>query len=181
MQKPMWGAILAAIVLSSAAGAQTPVTKTLTAPITQTVTIQAIDESDRLVTIRNAKGEESTVYAGPEVKRFSELKVGQQVQMRYYESVVFMLARADQKTAALKEANAVTPSKNAAPGGTIGRQLTATVDVVAVDPSVPSITIKTAAGRTITRKVEDAKHLKGIKAGDRIVITYTEAALLQVE
>jgi hypothetical protein len=53
--------------------------------------------------------------------------------------------------------------------------------VTGVDPAVPSITIKTATGSTITRKVEDAKRLSGVKPGDRIVITYTEAALIQVQ
>jgi hypothetical protein len=179
--KAIWGGVAGAMVLGAIATAQTSVTKTLTAPVTATVTIQAIDHTNRLITFRNSKGEESTVYATPEVKRFSELKVGQQVQMRYYESVVFALARADQKTAALTVADAVTPATSALPGGTIARQMKATVDVVAVDAAVPSITVKTAKGQTITRKVDDAKNLSGLKAGDRIVITYTEAALLQVQ
>jgi hypothetical protein len=94
---------------------------------------------------------------------------------------VFALARADQKTAPLTVADAATPATGALPGGTIARQMKATVDVVAVDAAVPSITVKTAKGQTITRKVDDAKNLSGLKAGDRIVITYTEAALLQVQ
>ncbi len=63
----------------------------------------------------------------------------------------------------------------------MARQLTATVDVVAVDPSVPSITVKTADGRTVTRKIEDKKNIEGVKAGDKIDITYTQAALMAIE
>jgi hypothetical protein len=179
--KSIWGGIAGVAMTGTIAAAQTAVTRPITAPITETVTIQAIDETDRLLTIRNSKGEESTVYAGPDVRRFSELKVGQKVQLRYYESLVYMLAPADQKTAPLTEAAAITPSKGALPGGTIARQMKATVEVTGVDPAVPSITIKTATGSTITRKVEDAKRLSGVKPGDRIVITYTEAALIQVQ
>jgi len=176
--KAVW-AVLAMGVLSGAAFAQS-VTKEITPPLTQTVTIQTIDSTNRLITVKDSKGEEKLVYAGPEVKRFDELKVGQQVQIRYYESIVFTLARPDQPTAALSESSATTPATSKLPGGTVARQMKATVDVVSVDQSVPSITIKTAKGNTITRKVEDAKLLAGIKPGDRIVITYTEAALLQV-
>jgi Cu/Ag efflux protein CusF len=156
-------------------------TRNITAPITETVTIQAIDQTDRLITIRNSKGEETTVYATPEVKRFSELKVGQKVQVRYYESVVYSLAPSGAKSAPLSETAAATAGKGTLPGGTVARQMKATVEVVSVDPAVPSITIKTASGSTITRKVEDAKRLAGVKPGDHIDITYTEAALVQVQ
>ena len=178
-----WKTVLGVIVTTSAlsvVGHAQTVTKGKP-PVTETMTIQQIDATSRLITFRNAKGEESTIYAGPDVKRFAELKVGQMVKISYYESTVYTVARADQKTSPLKEADAVTPGKGALPGGTIARQLTATVDVTAVDPAVPSITVRTAGGRTITRKVEDPKNLAGVKVGDRIVITYTEAALIQVE
>jgi hypothetical protein len=179
--KTIWSGLAGAAMLGTIAIAQTAVTKPSKEPIVETVTIQAIDQTDRLVTMRNSKGEDSIVYAGPEVKRFSELKVGQKVQIRYYESVVYTLARADEKVAPLTEADAVTPTAGTLPGATVARQMKATVEVTAVDPAVPSITVKTATGSTITRKVEDPKRLAGVKPGDRIIITYTEAALVQVQ
>jgi hypothetical protein len=168
-------------VLSTIAIAQTSVTKNLSEPITASATITALDQANRLVTIRNEKGEESTLYAGPDIKRFAELKVGQKVQLRYYRSVVYTLAPANSKTAPLTMGEAVTPGKGAKPGGTVAVQMKATVEVVSVDPSVPSITVRTAKGQTITRLVQDAKNLANIKAGDHIDITYTEAAILEVQ
>jgi hypothetical protein len=47
------------------------------------------------------------------------------------------------------------------PGGAIGAQETMTVTVKAVDVKVPSITITTPDGRTLTRKIGDAKNLEG--------------------
>jgi hypothetical protein len=46
---------------------------------------------------------------------------------------------------------------------------------------VPSITIKTADGRTVTRKIENKKNIEGVKAGDKIDITFTQAALIAIE
>jgi len=67
------------------------------------------------------------------------------------------------------------------PGGAIATQQTRTVTVKAVDAKAPSITVTTADGRTITRKVEDAKNLANVAVGDRIDITYSQAVAVTVE
>ena len=43
------------------------------------------------------------------------------------------------------------------------------------------ITVTTADGRTMSRRVDDRKNLEGVKAGDRIEITYTQALVTAVE
>src|SRR5262249_56058821 len=67
------------------------------------------------------------------------------------------------------------------PGAGIAARQTRTVTVKAVDPGVPSITVETADGRTITRKIEDKKNIEGVKVGDRIDITYTQALVIAAE
>lgn len=148
-------------------------------PITQTVTIQAIDQTSRLITVKTAKGTEVTMYAGPEVKRFSELKVGETVQLTYYESTVYQLSKPGTPLSG-SEAAATTGASATLPGGTVARQTKATVEVTAVDMAAPSITVRTADGRTVTRKVENKANIQNLKPGDRIDITYTEAMLVNV-
>jgi hypothetical protein len=46
---------------------------------------------------------------------------------------------------------------------------------------VPSITVTTADGRTVTRKIENKKNLEGIKVGDKLDITYTQSVMLSAE
>jgi len=75
----------------------------------------------------------------------------------------------------------VTRSEGARPGGTIAQQETATVTVKAVDTKVPSITVMTEDGRTVSFKVEDKKNLKDVRAGDKVEITYTEAVMISVK
>ena len=53
--------------------------------------------------------------------------------------------------------------------------------VKAVDMNVPSITVVTADGRTLTRKIAEKKNLEGVKAGDQIDITYTQAVVVSAE
>src|SRR5262245_47420337 len=53
--------------------AKKPLTES--AAVEATATIDAIDHTSRLVTLRDKDGNLETVYAGPEIKRFDELKV----------------------------------------------------------------------------------------------------------
>jgi len=76
--------------------------------------------------------------------------------------------------------DSVTPSTGAT-GKTIARQVTTTVTIMAVDASVPSVTVKTAKGNVLSFRVQDPKRLEGIKAGDTVDVTYTQAILVSVE
>ena len=58
---------------------------------------------------------------------------------------------------------------------TVARQMTATVTVEAVDLKAASVTIRKDDGSRSSFKVENKKHLEGLKAGDRVLITYTMA------
>ena len=122
---------------TSTARAQT-VTKQ--AQATATVTIQAINSTARTLTLRNEKGEEDTFVAGPEVKRFDQLKVGDKIRVTYYESLVFELRKPGDKANPNADALAAGRVKER-PGAALATQQTRTVTVKAVDPSVPSITV----------------------------------------
>ncbi len=173
----MWAAIFFAS--ATMAQAQAPVTKTNM--VTATATIQAIDSTSRTIALRDDKGLEDTYHLGPEVKRFDEMKVGDKVKMTYYESLVFQVRRPGDAAPSTVPTGAVTPGKGTLPGATAAVQQKASVSVTAVDPKVPSITVVTSDGRTVTRKVNEPKHLEGVKVGDKIDITYTVAVLVSLE
>jgi len=174
------------LAIAPAVTAQTPVTKTKS--VTATATIQAIDSTTRSITFKDETGVEDTYVAGPEIKRFDELKVGDTVKMTYYESVFLQVRKAGAAagTTGAKPADstldaAVTRGKGAMPGVTAAVQEKMTVTVKAIDPALPSLTVTTPDGRTITRKIEDKKNLEGVAVGDLIDVTYTRALLTSVE
>jgi len=149
--------------------------------ITATATVEAIDYSARRVTLKNEKGETDTFVVDPAVKRFDAVKVGDKVKLTYYESLVFQLVKPGQKSSGASDELALSRAKGALPGASIATQEKRTVTVKAVDPAVPSITVTTDDGRTVSRKVEDKKNIEGVKAGDKIDITYTQALLTSIE
>jgi hypothetical protein len=171
---------IAFFMFAAVVSAQQPVTKMKS--VSATATIEAIDKTTRAVTLRNEKGEEEIYTAGPDVQRFDELKVGDKVKMTYYESIVLQVRKpGEEKAAETPVGTAMTRAQGSVPGGTLAAQEKTTVTVKAIDPATPSITVTTADGRTVTRKVEDKKNLEGVKVGDQIDITYTIALLTHVE
>jgi Cu/Ag efflux protein CusF len=171
------------VCLSAFLAIGSPSQKTVTKSdvATATATVQAIDTANRIITLRSEDGTEDTMYVPTDVTRFDQVKVGDKLKVRYHESMVFQVRKPGE--AGSKPGDTVNAARTpgAKPGAQMSRQVTATVDVVAVDPSVPSITIKTADGRTVTRKIENKKNIEGVKAGDKIDITFTQAALIAIE
>jgi Cu/Ag efflux protein CusF len=175
--------LIAALVLGCIpALAQTPKPVSQSAVLETTATITAIDKGARMITLEDEDGESETIFAGPEVKRFDELKVGQKVTFRYYESMVTQVRKPG-------EAGATPPSgvpklsrgTGATPSATVAQQLMATVTVKAIDPKVPSMTVETEDGNTLSFKVDDKKNIQNVKVGDRVEITYTAAVMITVK
>jgi Cu/Ag efflux protein CusF len=174
-------ALLAVLaVLPLVAHAQKPVTHTDTVELT--ATIEAIDKTTRLVTLKDADGVTETVTCGPEVKRFDELKVGDTVTFRYRESIAYAIRKPGQpSTLPANTGTTITRSQGPRPGGTVSEQQTATVTIKAIDLTVPSVTVLTEDGRTVGFKVQDKNNLKDVKVGDKVEITYTQAVMISVE
>jgi len=169
------------LALPAIALGQQPITKSNT--MRGTATIQAIDKTTRTVTLRTSSGEEDSFRAGPDMVRFDELKVGDTVNFTYVQSLVVQIVKPGSASTSAGTTGdaAITRAQGARPGGTLAAQVKTTVTVKAIDPSVPSVTVVTADGRTVTRKIQDKKNLEGVKVGDKAEITYTESMLVSVE
>jgi hypothetical protein len=144
-------------------------------------TVQAIDKEKRLVTLKGPKGNTFVVNAGPEVKNFDHIKVGDQVVVRYVEALTLELKKASGgiRERVEREAAAVAqPGEK--PGAAVGRQVTVVADVMAKDAKRQTLRLR-GVERTIDLKVPDPKQFKLVKVGDQIEATFTEAVALSVE
>jgi Cu/Ag efflux protein CusF len=182
-------AVLAAFPLVAAAQAPPPPPKAETpgGPITQTAkrevtaTIEAIDHSNRKVTLKDDKGNLETMSVGPTMTRFNELKVGDTVTMTYTESVAYKIQKPGQKPTAVETGTKVTKGTGDKPSGAVSETFTTTVTVKAIDAVAPSVTVLTEDGDTMTFKVENKENLKAVKVGDKVDVTYTEAVAISVK
>lgn len=174
------GALAAAVLLltGSTVSAQS---KTLVGnSVTATVTIVAIEQSSRTLTVKTEKGTYETIQAPPEVKRFSELKVGDKITARYYENVVVRLKKPNEPAMDIAVAGAAR-GKGTSPAAAAGMQRTLTVTITAKDPSTSAVTVNAPNGYTYSRVVADKKVFDALKIGDRLDMTWTDALLIAVE
>jgi hypothetical protein len=170
--------VLLALLLAAMAFGQS---KTLTGE-TQVVTgtVEAIQADTRIVTVKGPKGNYVDIEVPETAKKFSNLKVGDKVTVRYYENLILRLkapGEADTDTAA----GAVTPSQGNKPGGTAAKQRTITAVITAIDCKVPSISFKGPNGWAYSSRVVDKKALAKVKVGDRIEMTWTTALMISLE
>jgi hypothetical protein len=148
--------------------------------VTETATITAIDKGSRSITLQAANGDRKTFTVGPAVKRFNQFKVGDVIRATHYESLVLQLRKPGAAVAPSTSTSVAERLKDR-PGGVVAMQETTAVTVKAVDPSVPSITVVTAAGLSETWKIADPKNLEGVAPGDRIEMTYTKGVVVAAE
>ena len=172
------------IVVPAASFAQTapakkaPITKQNT--VTKTFTITKIDSATREVTLKAENGDEDTYTVGPAVQRFNQLKVGDKIRATYTEALVFEVRKPDTKGTPTGSTAAGERYKNAT-GGAVGVAHTVNVTVKAVDMAASTITVATADGKSLTRKIENKKNLEGVHPGDHIDITYSEALIVTAD
>ena len=179
--KTMVVAVVAATVLVSTAPAAMAQAKTVSSEMkTETGTIEAVEAQTRTVSIKKADGTFVSVVAGPDISRFAELKVGQKINVRYYENVVVLLKKPGEPDTD-SGSRATTGSAQALPGGTKARQRTITATITAIDPNAPSITFTGPNGWKYSSKVQDTAALAKVKVGDKVDIVWTEAMLVSLE
>jgi hypothetical protein len=145
-----------------------------------TATIVAIDPATRVITLKGPQGHEVTLTAGPEVKNFAQMKVGDQVNAEYVEALTIELKKGGGKAIARTEqmgAAAAKPGER--PAGLVGRQVTIVADVVDVNAATQTVTLR-GPQRTVELKVRDPEQFKLVAKGDQVEATYTEAVAIEV-
>ena len=175
LASPVWAQTGAAIVGKGpgvAGAAQT---------VKVTATITAIDAATRAVTLKGPQGKEITIAAGPEVKNFAQMKVGDQVNAEYVEALTIELKKGSTAPVGRTDQAAAGAAKpGQLPAGAVGRQVTITAEVVGVDPATQTVTLR-GPQRTVELKVRDPAQFKLVAKGDRVEATYTEAVAIAVE
>jgi hypothetical protein len=166
----------AAAVVASAPGRAT-----IASTVTVSATVTAIDAATRQVTLKGPKGNLNTVTAGPEVRNFDQVKVGDVVTMKYVEALTLTLKKGGKPIGDAQETVAAARAPaGGRPGGAVGAQAEVSADVIALDAKTQTVTLK-GPKQTVELKVPDAGQFKLIKIGDQIQAVYTEALALAID
>ena len=146
-------------------------------------TVQAVDVKARTITIRGEDGNTPTLDVPKSVERLEEVKVGDAVTAVYYDQVSITPHPAGTPDNDRLEPPIATPTAGALPGGTIAQRRVTTVTITAWDPATSVVTFTVPSGTSYSRhlvETTDAKLMTGLKVGDRVDVTRTEAVRIEV-
>lgn len=152
----------------------------VTGTVKSTATITAIDAATRTVSLKNKQGKVTDVQVGDEVRNFDQLRVGDTVTAEYKEALSVNLSKQSGMRSSTERAIEERSAPGAKPGGVVGREVTVTADVVAVNTKTGKVTLKGPKGKMVDLHVEDPQQLKGIRKGDQVQAVYTEALAVSV-
>ena len=150
--------------------------------VTETATVEAVDQTTRVVTLKGSQGNVFDITAGDEVRNLAQVQVGDKVKVKYYQSLAVEVMAPGKGPGGVQEAVVMDRAKlGEKPGGMVGNQVTVTAKVEAINKKKQTVTLKGPEGKTRVVKVENPKNLVNVKVGDDVVITLTEAVAISVE
>jgi plasmid maintenance system killer protein len=135
-----------------------------------------IDAATRTVTLKNQDGE-STIVAGPEVKNFAEIKVGDRFDVVYELAIAVELVKVKNPGVTGEQVTTTTATapQGDKPGVITTNTITATANVEAIDATKNIVSLKGPQGNIFKVKVQNPDLMKDIAVNDQVKVVYTEA------
>jgi hypothetical protein len=149
--------------------------------VTVTAKVEAVNKDTRDVTLVGGDGEKLTFKAGPEVRNFAQIQVGDKVTATSIKTLaVYVTPQAEAPSASVTESleRAALGEK---PAGSFLRTVALSATVEALDLETRMVTLRGPKGNKVTMKVGDhVKQLDKVKVGDTVAAEYTEVVDIAV-
>ena len=147
-------------------------------------TVEGVDMSSRILTLRRPDGIMEKVYAPADVTNLPQVRIGDQIIVSYVAVISAERATAtDAPTAVVDKAIMRTP-QGSKPGVAIGSSATTTVTVESYDPQTHTVTFTGPNGVTQTAELQRSQMqdlAATLKKGDQVQVTFSEAASLTIQ
>lgn len=146
-------------------------------------TVTAVDADERLVTLRDAQGEQRTFRIEEQVERLDTMEVGDRVQVYFRRALVF-----DMQPAGSAEPGAYIweDARHPDPGrpGVIDRELVVVLaPLVAIDTQANTLSVRAPNGDVHVLEVREPGHreaLPGLEVGDLLEIQFRRMLAVRV-
>jgi hypothetical protein len=169
-----WTALAVGLSWASGSLAAEPPTRIEGSLHSTSAEVIAVDQEQRLVTLRNVAGETVILEAGPEVRNLGQVEVGDVVDVELYEMLVTELQKG---TPGVKKRIETVEAERAPLGAKPGAVFTRTIEfgaaVEAVDPGQRLLTLR-GPERSVTLKVAPDVDLGRVAVGDHVEGSYVE-------
>jgi hypothetical protein len=143
-------------------------------------TVEKIKLKERMVTLRSLEGRLFNVHVGEEAVNLPQLRVGDQVEITYAESLEVRMAEPGESMSTV-ESVIGTAEPGSKPAGIGMTEITVTATILELDKVNEIATLKMEDGSVASVKVQNPENLYKVKVGDRIAIKYLEALEIKVK
>lgn len=172
-------------------GSGTPAATASTAPTTVSevsqevlATVEGVDMSSRILTLRRPDGTKEVVYAPAEVRNLPQVQIGDQVVVTYVASISAAKIGSDAVPTAVLDEGVMAAPEGGKPGVAAGSTVTTTVTVEDYDPSTHIVTFTGPNGMQRTAEIQrpEMRALAGsLKKGDQVEVILSEAAAVTIQ
>lgn len=186
---PVLGAIALGLAVAMPVYAQQPAAK---APMVKdaeammklvkvTAIVQAVDQKNRIVTLTGPEGNTFAVYVDESVKNLPQVKAGDELVVAYYEAVALDFQKGDgiRMASVLDESARAKAGKK--PGAAALTKVTVVSNIWAVNQTKGTVLVRGPYGHFAEVKLKDPGMLGGVKVGDQMKVTYTQAVAIGIE
>jgi hypothetical protein len=143
-----------------------------------TAVVTAVDQKNRIVTLKGPEGNEFSVLADAAVKNFPQIKVGDNLVVEYIQAVALDFQKGD----GIRMMSSIDDSARAKAGSRPGAGALSKVTVVsniwAVNQAKGTVLVRGPFGHFAEVKLKDPALLAGVKVGDQMKVTYTDAVAI---
>lgn len=139
-------------------------------------TVTKIDKKTRTIFFKNNEGE-SKFIAGPEIKSFDQIKVGDRLNVTYELAVAIELikTKSDGVRSKVETASEVTSKPGEKPTRTITNTTTIIADIIAVDRPKKLVSVKGPSGKVTVVTVKNPQLLADVNVGEQVRVIYFDA------
>lgn len=143
--------------------------------------VEAIDSQARVVTLKGDQGWSLDIPAGPEVRNFDQLKVGDRVAIVYRSALALALKKGgDSVRKDVEKTIQAAPGAGGKPGVLETRIRTVVSNVVALDRAKGVATLEGPHGRVLDVAARDPRLLADVEVGNQVVAVITESAAVEI-
>ena len=144
------------------------------------VTVESIDTTNRTLVLKRANGDTATFKVGPEVRRFSELKVGDQIMSTVTDNLtIFVVKEKLTPSAAASQAIVRTPEGQNL-GGIVVKAINVDAKVLDVDHAARRVLLQYSPTQTRSVKVRPSVDLSKVAVGDTVLVRGTQTISIMV-
>jgi hypothetical protein len=179
-------AAFAALYLAACAHSPPPPPQPMYHDVTRhaTATVEVAEPVTRLLKLHTAQGS-TWLRAGPDVRNFSQIKVGDTVTVTYYTAIAAQLtpkgAAPIPQTMALGASRSLPGQR---PAASMDTTVVETVTIQSVDKDENTVTFMRQDGTVDTAAVHSSEgrtFIAGLKSGDQVDVALSEAVAISVD